>query len=256
MNFCCNFCSLSVIIYDAFLILFCFVFFVQILMIRLQRVTFLALHNYLGLTTELTHSDVVSLKRQTTGSRHSTHYQKRDHQLTDMQSNVISHSIVPSNDTLNNAEDVLIRDKNSRSSLSVATKSYNSPSSDQTETPTIFAAINSKNEFENIQGQFHIEQMESNSSQTKKLSTSFSDQRSVSAIESRHIKPDFEEAAARARVKNSLDTTFFQKHKISYPNVSHNRITLSNIRRRSSFSDVNVKFSFTYLDINTYICFS
>ena len=224
-------------------------------MIRLQRVTFLALHNYLGLTTELTHSDIVSLKRQTTGNRHSTYCQKSDHQPSDIHSNIISHSMTTSNDTLNNAEDALTRDKNSRSSLSTATKLYSSSSSDQTEILTTPATINSKNEFENIQGQFHTELTESNSSPTKKLSATFSGLRSMSTTESRHMKPDFEEAAARARVKNSLDTTFFQKHKISYPNVPHNRVTSSNIGRQSSFSDVNKTFFYLSLHICFLLCY-
>ena len=33
----------------------------------------------------------------------------------------------------------------------------------------------------------------------------------MSVIEGRQLKPDFEEAAARARVKNSLDTNIFRK---------------------------------------------
>lgn len=41
----------------------------QIIMVRLQRVTFLALHNYLGLTTEL--FNPVSVPAPTTGPRDS-----------------------------------------------------------------------------------------------------------------------------------------------------------------------------------------
>ncbi|CAF4036383.1 unnamed protein product [Rotaria sp. Silwood2] len=215
----------------------CMVRIIQILMIRLQRVTFLALHNYLGLTTELTHSHYVPPQDQTMHDTQNNHY-KRNHQRINTHSTSVPYATTISIDTLSNTQNDLIDNENFRSLTSIPTTSNNSPSSTQTDIATIPEMDDNKNGFDNIEASSSTEQTASIQISTQKLSKTFSNQRSMSAIEDHHMKPDFEEAAARARVKNSLDTTFFQKHKISYPNVSNNRATNSSAsRRRTSFSD-------------------
>ncbi|CAF3432687.1 unnamed protein product [Rotaria socialis] len=213
----------------------CMVRIIQISMIRLQRVTFLALHNYLGLTTELTHSIYINPQFQPTQDNHS---HKLNNQRRHSHSNVSVHGADISKDALNNIEEDLIDNENIQSSTSVTIASCNSPSSYETQTTPISAMNDNKNEFETMEVPSSTEPTVSMAVPTQTRAANFCNQRSMSVIESRHMKPDFEEAAARARVKNSLDTTFFEKHKISYPNVSNNRATNSSTaRRRGSFSD-------------------
>jgi hypothetical protein len=210
-------------------------------MIRLQRVTFLALHDYLGLTTELTRSNDDTSQVRTTHRTHNNHRRRRSH----THSNLIPHSATTSMNTFNKSKDDLIDNEKFRSSRSISTTSCTSPSSDQNQTtPTATPDItNNKNQFENLEPSLITERTVSIPVAAQKRTTNFAGQRSMSVVEGRHMKPDFEEAAARARVKNSLDTTFFEKHKISYPNVSNNRLSNSSAtRRRSSFSDVNLRF--------------
>jgi hypothetical protein len=198
-------------------------------MIRLQRVTFLALHDYLGLTTELTRSSDDTSQIQTS-------HRRRSHTHPNLVSNIAPTSI----DRINSPEDDLIDNENFRSSQLIASAS---DQSQITPTPDL---INSKNLFENIETPITTERNISIPISTKKRSTNFAGLRSMSVVDSRQLKPDFEEAAARARVKNSLDTTIFQKHKLSYPKVSSNRLSnTSSTRRRSSFSDVKIKIFFS-----------
>jgi hypothetical protein len=209
-------------------------------MIRLQRVTFLALHDYLGLTTELTRPSDDIFPIQTT-HRTQNHHRQR----SQIHSNIISDLPATFTDTLNNPNDDLVDNENFPSSGSIATMPYPSLSPDQTQTTTTPEITDHKNEFENLVTPLISERTISIPTSAKKRTSSFAGQRSMSVVESRHLKPDFEEAAARARVKNSIDTTFFEKHKISYPNVSNNRLTNSAAaRRRSSFSDVKLQAFF------------
>ncbi|CAF3655549.1 unnamed protein product [Adineta steineri] len=217
----------------------CMVRIIQMLMIRLQRVTFLALHDYLGLTTELTavgHHQSQPLVR-TQSNPHRQH-PKLNRQHAHAQSKTLPPVIRASTDTLNTTEDDFADNANGRLSRSISTVSYASPSSDQTETTVTPEIAEHQNEFESIPIPTIAERTKSIPMPLHKRSTTFAGLRSMSVVESRHMKPDFEEAAARARVKNSLDTTFFEKHKISYPNVPSNRAAnafASN--RRASFSD-------------------
>ncbi|CAF1377531.1 unnamed protein product [Rotaria sordida] len=216
----------------------CMVRIIQILMIRLQRVTFLALHNYLGLTTELTHSAYIPPQDQNTHDVHHNHHHKRNHQRTHTHAKIIPPPSTTSTDTLNHTEDDSMDNENFQSLTSIPATSTNSPLSNYTEIPTISEINNDKNEFENIDTSPSTEQTTSHRISAQKRSTNFYNHRSISLIEGPHMKPDFEEAAARARVKNSIDTTFFEKHRISYPNVSNNRTMNSSAsRRRASFSD-------------------
>jgi hypothetical protein len=213
-------------------------------MIRLQRVTFLALHDYLGLTTELTRSnDDISQVQTTHHSQHNNHSRRtRTHPDT------ISHIAKPSIDTSNNPEDDLIDNDTFRPTGSISTMPYTSPSSDQTPTTMTPDITNNTNQFEHPKTPTITERTISiPKTAQKRAATNFAGQRSMSVVDSHRSKPDFEEAAARARVKNSIDTTFFQKHKISYPNVLNNRlINSSSTKQRSSFSDVNSYFAFFF----------
>jgi hypothetical protein len=153
---------------------------------------------------------------------------------------LVSNLAPTSIDRINSPEDDLIDNENFRSSQLIASAS---DQSQITPTPDL---INSKNLFENIETPITTERNISIPISTKKRSTNFAGLRSMSVVDSRQLKPDFEEAAARARVKNSLDTTIFQKHKLSYPKVSNNRLSnTSSTRRRSSFSDVKIKIFFS-----------
>jgi len=206
-------------------------------MIRLQRVTFLALHDYLGLTTELTRSS------DDTSQIQSNHHHRRSHNHQNLVPNLAQTSI----DRINSPEDDLIDNENFQPSQLIASIS---DQSQITPTPNL---VNSKNQFQNIETSIPTERTTSIPISAKKRSTNFASLRSMSVIESRQLKPDFEEAAARARVKNSLDTTIFQKHKISYPKVSNNRLSNpSSTQRRSSFSDVKSRFFFS-LKFSMYI---
>jgi hypothetical protein len=218
-------------------------------MIRLQRVTFLALHDYLGLTTELTRPTDNTVQAQITSRPQNNQHHHRHTHATAMTSQIPT----TSSDVLNTTEDDFFDSQNPRISRSISTIADNSPSSDQTPMPTPEIS-NNKNQFENIQPPPISERTISNPMPIPKRSSIYAGQRSMSVIESRHLKPDFEEAAARARVKNSLDTTFFQKHKISYPNMSNNRLTnLAAARRRASFSDVKHFFPFSNFSINIFL---
>lgn len=212
-------------------------------MIRLQRVTFLALHDYLGLTTELTRSADELAQRPPIHRTHKDPQQhpKLKHQHSVMHTKSVPNAMTVSNETLNNALDDLVNKENPRLSRSTSTTSYTSPSSDQTQTVTPEVSEH-KNEFEALITPTTTDRTISVSIPMQKRTATFAGHRSMSVVESRNLKPDFEEAAARARVKNSLDTTFFEKHKISYPNVSNNRTSNSSAaRRRSSFSDVSAR---------------
>ena len=216
-------------------------------MIRLQRVTFLALHDYLGLTTELTRPTDNTSQTRTSQRTHNHHHRSHTH------SNVMNHQNIPpsSSDTYNNTEDDFVESKHVRISRSISNAAYTASSTDQTPMPTPEISVK-KNEFETLEQPPPPERTISNPVPIQKRSSPFAGQRSMSVIESRNSKPDFEEAAARARVKNSLDTTFFQKHKISYPNISNNRLTnIAAVKRRSSFSDV--KYLFFFLNVLIYL---
>jgi hypothetical protein len=211
-------------------------------MIRLQRVTFLALHDYLGLTTELTRSnDDISHVQATTHRTHNNHSRR-----THTHPNTLSHIPQSSIDTSNTPADDLVDNDTFRSSRPSSTMPYSSTSADETPTTMTPDITNNKNEFEHPKTPSITERTISiPTSAQKRAAANFAGHRSMSVVESRRMKPDFEEAAARARVKNSLDTTFFQKHKISYPNVSNNRlINSSATRRQSSFSDVYLHLYF------------
>jgi hypothetical protein len=215
-------------------------------MIRLQRVTFLTLHDYLGLTTELTRSNNDISQVQTTHHTHDNHHRRRRiHTHSNLLPDIPSASI----DALNSPDDDVVNNENFRASRLTSTMSCTSPSSDQSEltTPTP-NQTNNKNQFEGLPPPSTTERTISAPISIQKRSSAFSNHRSMSVVESRHMKPDFEEAAARARVKNSIDTTFFQKHKISYPNVLNKRLSsTSATRRRSSFSDVKLRFFVFFL---------
>ncbi|UJR38136.1 hypothetical protein I4U23_030815 [Adineta vaga] len=225
----------------------CMVRIIQILMIRLQRVTFLALHNYLGLTTELTRSvDDPSYGQIPQKTNKDPHQQKIKRQQSLIQPKSVSHTTETPIDTMTTVDpsplpplstDDLQDNDNAPFSRSISTASYTSPSSDHTQTVTPEIS-DQKNEFESLAMPPTTERTVSVSIPMQKRALGFAAQRSMSVIDKSHMKPDFEEAAARARVKNSLDTTFFEKHKISYPNVSNNRTSNSSTgRRRASFSD-------------------
>jgi hypothetical protein len=211
-------------------------------MIRLQRVTFLALHDYLGLTTELTRSNDDTAQVQTTDRTRNNHHRQQSQTLP----KVTHHATTTSIDTLNNPEDDSVEDENALLSRSISTVSYTSPSADHTQTTTTPEITENDNQFKAIQVPIINERTGSIPTPVPKRSAAFAGHRSMSVVESRHMKPDFEEAAARARVKNSLDTTFFEKHKISYPNVSTNRANQSAARRRSSYSDVKLPFILSF----------
>ena len=224
-------------------------------MIRLQRVTFLALHDYLGLTTELTRSNDDPLPVQST---RRTHINPRQHPKPAHPQNLVHSkslsldqhtakateaSTTTSTDTLNRIDDDFNSDayaRSARASYSTSNLSYGGPPSSRSRITTIPDVED--NEIDALETASITDRSIPLSASGAKRSVSFLGQRSMSVVESRHMKPDFEEAAARARVKNSLDTTFFEKHKISYPNVSHNRLSNpSASRRRSSFSDVRFR---------------
>jgi hypothetical protein len=217
------------------------IFFLQILMIRLQRVTFLALHDYLGLTTELTRTHIDIPQVPTTRRTHNS--QHHHHKTNPTQSTA---PITTSTDTLNNPEDNFFDDEQLqkvRLFHSNSNQSCTSVLSDISETTTTTTPETkpTKSDLENPV----VERPKGDSIKIPKRSAIFAGQRSKSVVESSHMKVDFEEAAARARVKNSLDTTFFEKHKISYPNISNKRASdATAARRRSSFSDVRIFLCF------------
>ena len=212
-------------------------------MILLQRVTFLALHDYLGLTTELTRPDDDIFPLPTSHRSHNTHSRRTHTNPTS-----ISHMPKTSTDTSNNHENQFVDHDTFQPSKPISIKSCNSPLSDQTPTTMTPDIANQANQFEHPKTPATTERTISipiPMSTQKSAASNFLGQRSMSVVETHPSKPDFEEAAARARVKNSIDTTFFQKHKLSYPNVSVNRlINSSSTKRRSSFSDVNLHFYF------------
>lgn len=227
-------------------------------MIRLQRVTFLALHDYLGLTTELTRSGDDRSQIPPTPRTH--HQRPRSHTHPNLLPNIPSTSV----DGLNipDEDDDLNDDENYRSTESILKPSYISPALDQAGVTPTSDIINNKTKVESIETPVTTERTVSIPASALKRTTTFTGQRSMSVIESRQMKPDFEEAAARARVKNSLDTTFFEKHKISYPNVSNKRSSNSSaVKRRSSVSDVKLKlflllisYSYFLISLNMHIC--
>lgn len=198
-------------------------------MIRLQRVTFLALHDYLGLTTELTRA-----KDEPSFSQHSHRIQgthgRRGRQLT----NTYSRTAEPSADSIHHAEDDLMDDNAFQPARPISTISEMSPSSDQIHLIKTPELTNTKKESTTLSLTGRTIPM----TKQKEAANNFAGQRSMSVIENRALNPDFEEAAARARVKNSLDTTFFQKHRISFPNSRLSNASVT--KRRSSFSDVNL----------------
>lgn len=203
-------------------------------MIRLQRVTFLALHNYLGLTTELTHPNCIY-----TPVQHKDDSQK--HKIRHSHINVNTQAEVSTN-TLNRNEADSTDNERLGSSKPIPITSCNSLSYDSPTTPAS-QINNNSNVFEGVEASSNTEETNPISIPAQKHAVIFSNPRSISVVESGHMKPDFEEAAARARVKNSLDTTFFEKHKKSYRHASSNRATsYSSTQRRSSFSDVKLHF--------------
>ncbi|CAF0985449.1 unnamed protein product [Adineta ricciae] len=216
----------------------CMVRIIQILMIRLQRVTFLALHDYLGLTTELTRSLNDTFHGQPTHkTQKDAHHNKMKRQQSLIQPKSVPDTTTPSIDVLSNTTDEQADNNNIQLSRSISATSYTSPSSDHTQTVTPEISEQT-NEFEGLPAPTTTERTVSVSIPMERRLSSFAAQRSMSVVDRNYMKPDFEEAAARARVKNSLDTTFFEKHKISYPNVSQNRTSNSSAgHRRPSFSD-------------------
>jgi hypothetical protein len=211
-------------------------------MIRLQRVTFLALHDYLGLTTELTSAnDTLSSGLSPTTLRSDR--RKTGRQRTSAQAKVILPSIRNSTDTLDHLDNDSSEKENLqsvRASRSVVDLSCASSSPVVTQENSMSATPNPTSETEHTDTKSAHERTNSNTNPTMKRSALYSGQRSMSVVESHRLKPDFEEAAARARVKNSLDNAFFERHKISYPNVFSNRISSSSVaHRRSSVSDVS-----------------
>lgn len=201
-------------------------------MIRLQRVTFLALHDYLGLTTELTRpADIIpslpSAERTQENSSHQSKSRRSDTGPSSMGTSV---------EALHNGTENL---QPVRTSQSVLDLSFTSPSADalQTSTTTDPKVLETP--------VMNNEPTASNHSASRKRSTNYSGQRSMSVVESHRLIPDFEEAAARARVKNSLDTTLFEKNKITYPNVPINRQPTTNfLSRQISLPDVKLSFFF------------
>ena len=114
-------------------------------MIRLQRVTFLALHDYLGLTTELTRSSDDPTQLQTPHRTHGT-LCRRSH----THPSLISHAAKPSTDALNNTEDDSVDNESFPPSRSDSTMLHTAPLSDQTQTTTTPDLIITKNEFESV----------------------------------------------------------------------------------------------------------
>ena len=206
-------------------------------MIRLQRVTFLALHDYLGLTTELTRPTDLPATPFPSDDLPSRH-QKGTQPRTVTHSTTTTAATGLSTETLNNIEED-IDEKESAQSVRTSHSAFElcvSPPSDLIPTSPGSDAIDPSNELE---PPLTTERTISVPIVRQKRSALFAGQRSMSVIEGNRMKPDFEEAAARARVKNSLDNAFFEKHKISYPNITSNRVSSSSAsRRRSSFSDV------------------
>lgn len=208
-------------------------------MIRLQRVTFLALHDYLGLTTELTRHKDEPPHPQPLHRTQSA--QQRRHR---MHTNSHSRTTKITTESPNHPEDEFIDNGVFQPIRSISTINESSPLSDQVpmmQTPDL---TNTRKEptTTSLAGRTIP------TARQKKAAIGFFGQRSMSVVEGRAMKSDFEEAAARARVKNSLDTTFFEKHKISYPNVSNHRLSNSSTtKRRSSFSDVNLQCLSIYL---------
>ena len=201
-------------------VFFC-LFNLQILMIRLQRVTFLALHDYLGLTTELTRpSDIIP-------SLPSRERPQENSKLHRSETGPSSKRM--SVDENSNEKETF---QPVRSSQSVLDLSFTSPTTDTPPTDPKLIETPVTND----------ERISVEISTGRKRSGNFSGQRSMSVVESNRIIPDFEEAAARARVKNSLDTNFFKKYRISYPNVPNHRST----HRQISFPDVR-KTTFDFL---------
>lgn len=200
-------------------------------MIRLQRVTFLALHNYLGLTTELTRHKDEPPHPQPIYRTQSV--QQRRHR---MDTNSHSRTTKTATDSHNHPEDDFMDQGVFQPIRSISTISESSPLSDQAQlikTPEL-TSTRKESTTTSVAGRTIP------ATRQKQAAISFAGQRSMSVVEGRAMKSDFEEAAARARVKNSLDTTFFEKHRISYPNVSNHRLSNpSTTKRRSSFSDVN-----------------
>lgn len=198
-------------------------------MIRLQRVTFLALHNYLGLTTELTRPTDEPSQVQNNDQHHRRRGHAHSHAsvLKPISANTTDPQDIPEEDSSENQNFQPAR------SLSNDSEAINTSNTTTDQNPSETVSVSS------VPPEGQLPSILT----TKERASSFGGQRSYSVIEDRSRKPDFEEAAARARVKNSLDTTFFEKHKISYPNVSNSRLSNSGTRRRSSFSDVK---SFDY----------
>ena len=223
-------------------------------MIRLQRVTFLALHDYLGLTTELTHPDnssqstPVLYRSHSNGSRPSKTAQARSTARSEAKASIPRKS--PEKSTQIN------HDSNEKESppgtKSVIDLSSISPSFDEHISKNVSTTVDSTVENDPTESPTNMEPTSFNAKSVQKRSASHSCQRSVSLLDSHPLKPDFEEAAARARVKNSLDTTFFEKHKISYPNVSNHRNSMSSVsRQRTTLYDVTVAiFIHGFISVN------
>ena len=200
-------------------------------MIRLQRVTFLALHNYLGLTTELTRP-----KDEPSHPQPIHRTQSAQQRRPRMHPNSQFRNTKTSTESLNHPEDDFMGPGVFQPIRPISTISESSPLSDQPQSMKTPELTNTRKESTTAS----LAGRTIPSTRQKQAAISFAGQRSMSVVEGRAMKSDFEEAAARARVKNSLDTTFFEKHRISYPNVSNHRLSnASNTKRRSSFSDVN-----------------
>ncbi|CAF1139259.1 unnamed protein product, partial [Didymodactylos carnosus] len=269
----------------------CIVRIIQILMIRLQRVTFLALHDYLGLTTELTnltnnpvehpensrahehhHSHVhnqTSSTHSTTNVRETSRSDQNNstvpqEQKKSMNSMTGSHELLISGDydghnlrstlptipSVSSEMEMISNQDNNEQSLLSNTVVKNNQKLDQlaalaTATETAAHASTLQEATEAMTNAIVVEPsapvpiMQDSTSRKK---DPFQVKRSMSLIEDgKRLKPDFEEAAARARVKNSLDKTVFEKQKKTYPHMSKGKIperTSADIPgRHSSFSE-------------------
>lgn len=212
------------------------------LMIRLQRVTFLALHDYLGLTTELTHFDDIipsPISHQRNGRSHASRSTKSDIERSGQRSSLNSASMKKKTEKFTQIRDDFIAKENLQTSRSVVDLSCTSPSTEALVYSTVSETTGIKNGSEHAETTVSPEKQNSIPIPTTKRSANFMSQRSLSVIESNRLKPDFEEAAARARVKNSLDNALFERHKITYPNLpSHRPSSSSTTRNRTHFSDV------------------
>ncbi|CAF1025988.1 unnamed protein product, partial [Didymodactylos carnosus] len=267
----------------------CIVRIIQILMIRLQHVTFLALHNYLGLTTELTNLTSIPAESGTNANNHHQHHcshfrhqTSRTHPKdndsktpTSAQNNLM----VPPRERKRSTDSVDALLNNGDHDSNNMKKSLQTVQGVSSEMHTKLKENNqntdqqssSSNTLENDNQQLnqlavlaaatqtaaHASTLTEatkaiadavvteasvlkDSTSTSMKKESFQTKRSMSLMDDvRRLKPDFEEAAARARVKNSLDKTIFEKQKKSYPYISKVKASTGRSKdataRRSSY---------------------